>query len=112
MNYLGKNLIKNILCNYKDTTPPPVQPVEITYAGEPIIRIGGRKTFNTSVPVTFTFENDTVLDGKLTLTIVSATQCKVAVASDQRIVNETFKVVATDGSGNIGKVEIEITGGV
>ena len=104
--------IEHWICNYKDTTPPPVQPIEITYAGEPIIRIGGRKTFNTSVPVTFTLENDTVLDGKLTLTIVSATQCKVAVASDQRIVNETFKVVATDGSGNIGKVEIEVTGGV
>lgn len=104
--------IEHWICNYKDNTPPPVQPVEITFVGEPIIRIGGRKTFNTSVPVTFTFENDTVLDGKLTLTIVSATQCKVAVASDQRIVNETFKVVATDGSGNIGKVEIEITGGV
>lgn len=104
--------IENWICDYFEKVDPVIQSVEITYAGEPVIRVGGRKTFNTTVPVTFSLENDTVLDGKLTLTVVSDTQCKVSVVSDQRIINETFKVVATDGSGNKGEVEIEITGGV
>lgn len=104
--------IENWICDYFEKVDPVIQSVEITYAGEPVIRVGGRKTFNTTVPVTFSLENDTVLDGKLTLTVVSDTQCKVSVVSDQRIINETFKVVATDGSGNIGEVEIEITGGI
>ena len=104
--------IENWICDYFEKVDPVIQPVEITYAGEPVIRVGGRKTFNTTVPVTFSIENDAVLDGKLTLTVVSDTQCKVSVVSDQRIINETFKVVATDDSGNIGEVEIEISGGV
>lgn len=104
--------IENWICDYFEKVEPVIQPVEITYAGEPIIRVGGRKTFNTDVPVVFSLEYDTVLDGKLTLTVVSDTQCKVSVASDQRIINETFKVIATDGDGNKGEVEIEISGGV
>ena len=38
--------------------------------------------------------------------------CRVTVDSDQRIINKTFKVIATDDSGNKGEVEIEISGGV
>lgn len=104
--------IEHWLCNYKEKVEPIIQPVEITYSGEPIIRIGSRKTFHTVVPVTFSLDYDTALEGKLTLTIVDDTSCKVAVASDQRIVNEIFKVVATDNDGNKGEVEIEITGGI
>lgn len=104
--------IENWICDYFEKVDPVIQSVEITYAGEPIIRVGGRKTFNTAVSVTFSLENDTVLEGKLTLTVVNDTQCKVSVASDQRIINETFKVIAIDDDGNKGEVEIEISGGV
>lgn len=101
------------ICDYWDPTPPPSQPIEITYAGESIIRVGSRKKFSVDgTAVTFSLENDPVLDDKLTLIVIDDYSCRVTVDSDQRIINKTFKVIATDDSGNKGEVEIEISGGV
>lgn len=102
--------IENWLCDY--FKPKASQSIEITYTGNPVIRVGGSaKTFtaNTAETVTWSVNND--FNGNISL-IPNSNVCKVKCAFNEDIVNQTFTLSCTDESGNIGTVEITITGGV
>lgn len=102
--------IENWLCDY--IKPKINQPIEITYTGDPMIRVGGSaKTFtaNTTETVTWSVDND--FDGNISL-ILSGNACKIKCVFNEDIVNQTFTLSCTDKNKNIGMVEITITGGV
>lgn len=102
--------IENWLCDY--IKPKINQPIEITYTGNPMIRVGGSaKTFtaNTTETVTWSVDND--FDGNISL-ILSGNACKIKCVFNEDIVNQTFTLSCTDKNKNIGMVEITITGGV
>lgn len=102
--------IENWLCDYIKPNSPT--PIEIIYTGKPVIRIGGSaKTFtaNTAEDVAWAIDNN--FNG--TVSVVSnGNTCKVKCAFNEDIVNQTFTLSCTDESGNIGTIEITITGGV
>lgn len=102
--------IENWLCDY--IKPKTNQPIEITYTGNSIIRIGGSaKTFtaNTTENVTWSVDND--FNGNISL-IPNSNTCKIKCVFNEDIVNQTFTLSCTDKNKNIGMVEITITGGV
>lgn len=102
--------IENWLCDYIKPNSPT--PIEITYIGNPIIRVGGSaKTFtaNTTETVTWSIDND--FDGNISL-ILNGNVCKIKCVFNEDIVNQTFTLSCTDKNKNIGMVEITITGGV
>mgnify|MGYP004496100653 CR=1 FL=1 len=102
--------IENWLCDYIKPNSPT--PIEITYTGNPIIRVGGSaKTFtaNTTENVVWSVDND--FNGNISF-IPNNNICKVKCAFNENIVNQTFILSCADKSENIGTVEITITGGV
>lgn len=102
--------IENGLCDYIKPNSPT--PIEIIYTGKPVIRIGGSaKTFTANTAEDVAWAIDDNLNG--TVSVVSnGNTCKVKCAFNEDIVNQTFTLSCTDESGNIGTVEIAITGGV
>lgn len=107
---LDTDSIENWLCDY--IKPKINQPIEITYTGNPIIRVGGSaKTFtaNTTENVTWSVDND--FNGNISL-IPNSNTCKIKCVFNEDIVNQTFTLSCTDKNKNIGMVEITITGGV
>lgn len=102
--------IENWLCDYIKSNSST--PIEITYTGNPIIRVGGSaKTFtaNTTENVTWSVDND--FNGNISL-IPNSNTCKIKCVFNEDIVNQTFTLSCTDKNKNIGMVEITITGGV
>lgn len=102
--------IENWLCDY--FKPKASQSIEITYTGNPVIRVGGSaKTFtaNTTENVTWSVDND--FNGNISL-IPNSNTCKIKCVFNEDIVNQTFTLSCTDKNKNIGMVEITITGGV
>lgn len=107
---LDTDSIENWICDY--FKPKASQSIEITYSGNPIIRVGGSaKTFtaNTTETVTWSVNND--FDGNISL-ILNGNVCKIKCVFNEDIVNQTFTLSCTDKNKNIGMVEITITGGV
>lgn len=105
-----KDSIENWLCDYIKPNSPT--PIEIIYTGKPVIRIGGSvKTFtaNTAEDVVWAVDNN--FNGAVSV-IPNGNTCKVKCAFNEDIVNLAFTLSCTDESGNIGTVEITITGGV
>ena len=102
--------IENWLCDY--IKPNSLTPIEIIYTGKPVIRIGGSaKTFTANTAEDVAWAIDDNFNG--TVSVVSnGNTCKVKCAFNEDIVNQTFTLSCTDESGNIGTVEITITGGV
>lgn len=102
--------IENWLCDYIKPNSPT--PIEIIYTGKPVIRIGGSaKTFTANTAEDVAWATDDNFNG--TVSVVSnGNTCKVKCAFNEDIVNQTFTLSCTDESGNIGTVEIAITGGV
>lgn len=102
--------IENWLCDYIKPNSPT--PIEIIYTGKPVIRIGGSaKTFTANTAEDVAWAIDDNFNG--TVSVVSnGNTCKVKCAFNEDIVNQTFTLSCTDESGNIGTVEIAITGGV
>lgn len=102
--------IENWLCDYIKPNSPT--PIEIIYTGKPVIRIGGSaKTFTANTAEDVAWAIDDNFNG--TVSVVSnGNTCKVKCAFNENIVNQTFTLSCTDESGNIGTVEIAITGGV
>lgn len=102
--------IENWLCDYIKPNSPT--PIEIIYTGKPVIRIGGSaKTFTANTAEDVAWAIDDNFNG--TVSVVSnGNTCKVKCAFNEDIVNQTFTLSCTDESGNIGTVEITITGGV
>ena len=102
--------IENWLCDYIKPNSPT--PIEIIYTGKPVIRIGGSaKTFtaNTAENVAWAIDNNF---NDAVSVVSNGNTCKVKCAFNEDIVNQTFTLSCTDESGNIGTVEIAITGGV
>lgn len=102
--------IENWLCDYIKPNSPT--PIEIIYTGKPVIRIGGSaKTFtaNTAEDVAWAIDNNF---NDAVSVVSNGNTCKVKCAFNEDIVNQTFTLSCTDESGNIGTVEITITGGV
>nr|DAW20516.1 MAG TPA: head closure knob [Caudoviricetes sp.] len=104
------DLIENWLCDYIKPNSPT--PIEIIYTGKPVIRIGGSaKTFTANTAEDVAWAIDDNFNG--TVSVVSnGNTCKVKCAFNEDIVNQTFNLSCTDESGNIGTIEITITGGV
>lgn len=103
-----------MLCDYinPSNVPQPTTPVNITYAGNPELRIGGRKTFTavTENEVVFSLVNSALLDGKLTME-QTGNRCVVKCANDSALVGATFKVVVA-GGGQQSELFVDVIGAV
>lgn len=104
-----------MLCDYVDpnTRPTPTTPINITYAGSPEIRIGGRNTFTAETEydeVTFSLIYSAIWEGKLTLT-QTGKKCVVKCANDSAMVGASFKVKVSH-NGVIAELLVDIIGAV
>ena len=103
-----------MLCDYvnPNDVPTPTTPINITYTGNPEIRIGGRKTFTaeTEDAVVFSLVYSAIMEGKLTLT-QNDTKCVVKCANDSALVGSNFKIVAT-GNGQSSELLVSVIGAV
>ena len=103
-----------MLCDYIDPNdvPQPTTPIAITYAGNPELRIGGRKTFtaNTENTVEFSLVYSTLLTNKLTMTQTN-NKCTIYCANDSLIVGSSFKIEVA-GGGQRSELVVKIIGAV
>ena len=105
--------IENWLCDYfkieEDT-----QPIEITYTGNPIFRVGGSaKTFtaNTTETVTWELITTDMQNKYITMTAID-NKCKIKCSDNELLIGSSVKLKCTDVNGNIGELLIDIVGGV
>ena len=102
-----------MLCDYVNPNDiPHPSPINITFAGLPQLRIGGRKTFTaeTENEVVFSLVNSALLDGKLTME-QTGNKCVVKCANDSALVGATFKVVVA-GGGQQSELLVDVIGAV
>lgn len=102
-----------MLCDYVNPNDiPHPSPINITFAGLPQLRIGGRKTFTaeTENEVVFSLVNSALLDGKLTME-QTGNKCVVRCANDSALVGATFKVVVA-GGGQQSELLVDVIGAV
>ena len=102
-----------MLCDYINPNDiPHPSPINITFAGLPQLRIGGRKTFTaeTENEVVFSLVNSALLDGKLTME-QTGNKCVVKCANDSALVGATFKVVVT-GNNQLSELMVDVIGAV
>ena len=102
-----------MLCDYINPNGiPHPSPINITYSGNPSIRIGGRKTFTaeTEDAVVFDLVYSALWDGKLTLT-QAGNKCVVKCANDSAMVGVSFKVRATSDNQS-AELIVDIIGAV
>ena len=102
-----------MLCDYVNPNDiPHPSPINITFAGLPQLRIGGRKTFTaeTENEVVFSLVNSALLDGKLTME-QTGNKCVVKCANDSALVGATFKVEVA-GGGQQSELLVDIIGAV
>lgn len=97
--------IEEWLCDYQ----PPQQEIttNITYNGEPKIRIGRSKTFKSDSPTTFSLVVSDITKDMVHLTQTDDYSCKVSVDNKPILVGASFKLI----TGN-QEILIEIQGGV
>ena len=104
--------IENWLCDY--FKPKASQPIEITYTGNPIIRVGGSaKTFtaNTAENVTWELITTDIQNKYITMTTTD-NKCKIKCFNNELLIGSSIKLKCTDVNGNIGELLINIVGGV
>ena len=102
-----------MLCDYVNPNDiPHPSPINITFAGLPQLRIGGRKTFTaeTENEVVFSLVNSALLDGKLTME-QTGNKCVVKCANDSALVGATFKVEVA-GGGQRSELLVDVIGAV
>ena len=102
-----------MLCDYINPNDiPHPSPINITYSGNPEIRIGGRKTFTaeTENEVEFSLINSALLDGKLTME-QPGNKCVLKCANDSALVGATFKVEVA-GGGARSELLVDVIGAV
>ncbi len=104
--------IENWLCDY--IKPKVSRPIEITYTGDPIIRVGGSaKPFTANTTETVTWELITVVEQNKYITMtVTDNKCKIKCSNNELLIGSSIKLKCTDTSGNIGELLIDIVGGV
>lgn len=106
--------IEEWLCDYIK----PVSPnnIEITYTGNPSIRVGGSyKTFtaNTLSPVVWDIVATPDVQSCITLTPVTGeNKCKIKCSQNENVIGKSFVLKCDDGAGNIGEITVNIVGGV
>lgn len=105
-----------MLCDYVDpnTIPQPTTPINITYSGNPEIRIGRTKTFNvdTNDNITFSLIVAEQWRDKIELTTIDNHSCKVHVQNDDiNMVGVSFKLVADNGTQS-SELLINVKGGI
>lgn len=101
-----------MLCDYINPNDiPHPSPINITFAGLPQLRIGGRKTFTaeTENEVVFSLINSALLDGKLTME-QTGNKCVVKCALDAAV-GATFKVEVA-GGGARSELLVDVIGAV
>lgn len=104
--------IENWLCDY--FKPKVSQPIEITYTGDPIIRVGGSaKTFTANTTETVTWELIAVTEQSKYITMTATNnKCKIKCYNNELLIGSSVKLKCTDINGNIGELLIDIVGGV
>lgn len=104
--------IENWLCDYIKPNSPT--PIEITYAGDPTIRVGGSaKTFTANTAETVTWELITTdMQNKYITMAVTDNKCKIKCSNNELLIGSSIKLKCTDINGNIGELLIDIVGGV
>lgn len=107
--------VELMLCNYINPSdvPQPTEPILITYAGNPELRIGGRKTFTaeTEAPVTFSLIYSSLLNGKLTMT-QDDHKCVVKCVNDSSLAGAASFKVRCDKAGEYSELLVNIIGAV
>lgn len=105
--------IEEWLCDYinlDDITRPAV-PIEIAYSGSPEIRIGGRKTFNADIPVTFSLITADMWKDKISLSQIDEHSCKIVADNDSAIVGANIKIIASNET-QTSELLVKVIGGV
>jgi hypothetical protein len=104
--------IENWLCNY--FKPKASQSIEITYTGNPVIRVGGSaKTFTANTAETVSWELITTdMQNKYITMTVTDNKCKIKCSDNELLIGSSIKLKCTDVNGNIGELLINIVGGV
>lgn len=104
--------IENWLCDY--IKPVVAHPIEITFIGNPVIRVGGSaKTFTANTDKTVTWELVKTLEQtEYITTVVTNNKCKIKCSNNELLIGSSVKLKCTDTDGNIGEILIDIVGGV
>lgn len=102
-----------MLCDYinPESLPQPSSPIEITYSGSPEIRIGGRKTFSTDVPVTFSLISADMWKYKILLTQINDRSCKITADNESAMVGANIKIIAKSKT-QTSELLVKVIGGV
>lgn len=102
-----------MLCDYADpdSIPRPTVPIEITYSGSPEIRIGGRKTFSTDVPVTFSMIAADMWKDKIRLTQTDDHSCVIKCQNESAMVGANIKITAKNET-QTSELLVKVIGGV
>lgn len=102
-----------MLCDYinPESLPQPSSPIEITYSGSPEIRIGGRKTFSTDVPVTFSLIAADMWKDKILLTQINDRSCKITADNESTMVGANIKIIAKSET-QTSELLVKVIGGV
>ena len=88
-------------------------PIEITYVGNPTVRIGGSKTFRVKeTAVTFTMSIADMFKDMVSFKQVDDFSCKVSVKNNEMAVGANLKIIAISKNGDKGELLINIVGGV
>ena len=104
--------IENWLCDYIKSNSST--PIEITYTGNPIIRVGGSaKTFTANTTETVTWELITTdMQNKYITMTVTDNKCKIKCYNNELLIGSSIKLKCTDTNDNVGELLIDIVGGV
>lgn len=89
--------IENWLCDY--IQPPPRQ-AQIIYAGNPEIRIGGRKTFTCNVASSFNIVVSPEWQDKIHLYVESETKCYITADLNADMVGASVRLNADNSQGS------------
>lgn len=102
-----------MLCDYiaPESLPQPSSPIEITYSGSPEIRIGGRKTFSTDVPVTFLLIAADMWKDKIKITQINDHSCKITADNESAMVGANIKIIAKSET-QTSELLVKVIGGV
>ena len=108
-----KDNITEMLCDYIDPIAPPVAQYEITYYGQPQIRIGGRnKVFEIKEAENVVWSLNASETVKDSITVVSdGNKCYVKCKLDESLIGSTIKLIATVDSVTVD-LSLKIVGGV
>lgn len=103
-----------MICDYFEVELSETSsPIEITYVGNPTVRIGGSKTFRVKeTAVTFTMSIADMFKGMVSLNQIDDYSCKISVKNNEIAVGADLKIIAISKNGDKGELLINVVGGV